>query len=257
MRWQRPSWPAGIALLVLLALALTTGCEASSPQTRGASTGTSSAPTASSAEPTSARPVEATATATPPSGRSEEPTTAPPVEETDTSESPATGDSGVSIELAGLPVGGGAAKLVGDAWCMVLFWGQQLPPGVELAIDAVAFAEDGAQLRPEGCDEVPACVGTVIVAGGSQGCAVLVEPPAPQQPSLTARLDGTLRCPDQQACDALDATGGSTVLIENPGGGTDVDGNGAGGDSPAASREGTDDLSNPPGTGGESPTTTG
>lgn len=232
MMAQRPSRLAGIALPVLLALAITTGCQASSPQTSGAPTGTSSAPPASSGD--SAGPVEATATAAVPFGRSDEPTSAPPIEETDTSESPATGDSGVSIQLAGLPVGGGAATLVDDAWCMVLYWGQQLPVGVELAVEAVSFAEDGAQLRPEGCDGVPACVGTVIDVGGSQGCAVLVEPPAPQLPSLTARLDGTLWCPEQQSCDSLDTTGGSTVLIENPGGGADVDGTGAGGGSPTA-----------------------
>lgn len=176
-----------------------------------------------------------------------------PAEETNTSEAPVSGGIGVSIELAGLPVGGGGATPIGDSWCEVLFWPQQLPQGVELVIEAVKIFEEGAELRPNGCEQAPPCVGSVIAASGSRGCAVLVRPPSAQTPSLTLRLDGTLRCPDEEACEAVGATEGAVILIENPGGGEADDGSGAGEDVEGAGGEGTGEVSSSAGARGAAP----
>jgi hypothetical protein len=137
-------------------------------------------------------------------------------------ESPAAGDAGFSVQLAGLPIGGGSASVVGDAWCQLLSWNADLPSGVTIDVDAVRLQEQGAQLLPGGCDSTPSCVGTVIDAG-SPTCAVLVKPDPPETPSVTVQLDGTLRCPDEQTCDDLRASGGGSFSIQNPGGGEFTD----------------------------------
>jgi hypothetical protein len=193
-------------LLTLLVLLATAGCASSSSQAE--QSGRPSASASDEQAPTV----------------SEEPATAQP-EDTDSQEAAAAGGGGVSIQLVGLPVGGGGATAVGDAWCQVLSWRTQLPESVSLDIDAVTILEPGATLDTAGCDRLPACAGSAIT-GDAPSCAVLVRPPSPQTPALTVRLDGTLRCPSQPTCQAVGATGGDAFTVFNPGGG-ETDGGGA------------------------------
>jgi len=204
----------GRAVVLALALAVVGGCASSGPvadQTTSSATADSTTPLSTS-EP----------------------------ETTDTPEQPAAGGGGVAIELAGLPVGGGGATSDGQAWCQVLFWGKQLPAGVSLQIDAVKIFEQGAQLRPDGCANVPPCQGMVIGPDDSQSCAVLVQPSTPETPFLTGALDGILNCPDQQTCDAVGATDGSKFRIDNPGGGSADNGDATGGTTEPSANAGTD-----------------
>ena len=138
------------------------------------------------------------------------------------------GQGGVSVELAGLPVGGGSASDLDGAWCQALFWGGQLPDGVKLTIDAVQVADAGATLQPVGCENVPPCVGASITIGQS-GCAVVLTPPSPEPASVKVRLDGTLTCPDQATCDELTVTGGAWFEILDPSPGSAGDASPSGG----------------------------
>lgn len=214
--------------LLALALASTTGCASSGP----AVDDSVSLPTAASTAPVStpgpgaADTPENTASSGGTTSGSEGSTS--PQEEVDAPEQPSQGSTGVSIELAGLPVGGGGALTVGDAWCQVLAWGKQLPDGVTLEIDAVTFREQDALLHTAGCGQAPACQGIVIGPEDAQTCAVLVRPPTADTPFLTGRLDGILNCPDEQTCEAVGATDGAEFRIDNPGGGGAEDGDGTG-----------------------------
>lgn len=143
----------------------------------------------------------------------------PPEEETGTAEEPAEGGGDrVSIELAGLPVGGGEVLDVDGTWCQVLFWGS-VPAGVWLEIDSVQVGDPGGTLLDSGCDGAPPCAGVTISADEPGGCAVMIRPPSPDIEFVEVRLDGTLSCPDQASCDAIGATDGSWTRITNPTGG--------------------------------------
>ncbi|MBA2696767.1 MAG: hypothetical protein H0U62_13225 [Actinobacteria bacterium] len=173
-----------------------------------------------------------------------------PSEETDGAEAPVEGESGVSLEIAGLPVGSGQTVDLGGAWCGIFFWGGSLPTGVDLEITEVVVGETGGAVLAEPCEGSPPCAGTTIsVDSPEQGCAVVVTPPAPAAPSVEVRLDGTLHCPDQATCDSLNVGAGSTAVLANPGGGEgeNTDGTEGGG-------EGTDGSGGDPGT-DSSPTT--
>ncbi len=114
-----------------------------------------------------------------------------------------TADAGVVIALPGLPIGSsGIATDVGGDWCVSLFWNDPLPDGVSLAVDAIAIdpATPGAVV-PGGCEGQDACTETTITRPGD-GCAVVLAPEDPAAALLRFRLDGTLTCPDQSACDA-------------------------------------------------------
>jgi hypothetical protein len=143
----------------------------------------------------------------------------PSEEDPNAEETAANGESGVSIEIAGLPVGSGATLAEGDAWCGVFFWGGSLPSGVELQItEAVLVGEVGGTVLNQRCDGSPPCPDTVIsVDTPEQGCAVAVLPPSPDTASVIVRLDGILHCVDQATCDGLDVSGGSTAVLSNPG----------------------------------------
>lgn len=250
-RGAEPAVRARHVGLLALALAVTSGCASSGPvddEPTSLATAASTAPV-STPEQEATAPEDTTSSGGSSSGAGG---STSQQESADTPEQPADGSAGVSIELAGLPVGGGGAVPVGDAWCQVLFWGQQLPTGVSLQIDAVTIREQGAQLRSDGCANAPACQGRVIGPEDSQSCAVLVRPPTPDTPFLTGALNGILNCPDQQTCDAVGATDGSTFRIDNPGGGGTEDGDATGGtgqgssgddgdtDEPAGPEDGTD-----------------
>jgi hypothetical protein len=189
----------GLALLLAVAAAITAACGSSAEQNVAA---TEQPALTADSSPTVSTPTP---------------------EDPKVPEGPVSGDGEVSVELAGLPIGGGSASAVGDAWCQLLSWNAELPSDVTISIDAVRLQEQGAQLLTGGCASTPSCVGMVIHAE-SLTCAVLVKPDTPQAPSVTVQLDGTLRCPDEQTCDDLQSTSGGSFNIENPGGGESTDG---------------------------------
>ncbi|BDZ64589.1 hypothetical protein GCM10025877_15270 [Agromyces mangrovi Wang et al. 2018] len=114
-----------------------------------------------------------------------------------------TDDAGVTIALPGLPVGGdGIATDAGGAWCVSLFWNDTLPEGVSLMVDEVVVdPETPATVVAGGCGELDACLDATIAQPGD-GCAVVFTPDHPAAEVLRFRLDGTLACDDQAACDA-------------------------------------------------------
>lgn len=211
-------------LVLAAAVLLLPGCD--SPNAENASDGTraSSSPAATVDNEATSEPGGPAAQ---PGGPAPEPGgPAPATEDPGSQESPAGGRGGISIELAGLPVGGGGATADGDDWCQVLNWGGSLTPGARLEIERVRLVEGDATLGPGGCHGTPPCAGKVITADGSQSCAVLVRPASPATESARVSLDGTLWCPDRATCDEVGATDGATALITRPadapsGGGTD------------------------------------
>jgi hypothetical protein len=149
----------------------------------------------------------------------EEPAPTPSVETQGQVEPPVEGgDDKVAIELAGLPVGGGASVDVDGTWCQVLFWGEGFPAGVSLEVTRVEIVEGEGTLRVLPCEGYPPCVQTVLDAD-HVGCTVAVTPPSPTADRIVVvRLDGTLTCPDQATCDELRPTGSTppTSAIEPP-----------------------------------------
>lgn len=186
------------ALLLALALAVGAGC--AGPDSQSPSSAPSTTQAGGSSGDSSSQEE---------SGSSSE-------EETSGDEEAAEGGGGgVSVELAGLPVGGGSSVQVGEAWCQALFWGSELPAGVTLEIDAVQVGEPGGTVQALGCEDKPPCVGATI-SEDQRGCALAVVPPSPEPESVSVRLDGTLRCPDQATCDQVVVVDGASTLILRP-----------------------------------------
>ncbi|RYV52731.1 hypothetical protein [Pengzhenrongella frigida] len=184
------------ALLLALALAVGAGC---------------AGPDSESSSPTTSQAAGSTG-----GSSSQEESGSASGEETSGTEDPAEGGGGgVSVELAGLPVGGGSTVRVGEAWCQALFWGSELPAGVTLEIDAVQVGEPGGTVQAVGCEDKPPCVGATI-SEDQRGCALAVVPPSPEPESVRVRLDGTLRCPDQATCDQVVVVDGASTLILRP-----------------------------------------
>lgn len=206
-----PGYRSSRALTIAFALMLLAGCAGSPDPSPTEVDGATPEQTENGADPDPAEQ--------PGSGGVEE-EGPPPEEESLEPEQPAAGGGeGISIELAGLPVGGGEAIDLDGTWCQVLFWGETLPVGVVLEITAVEVGEPGGTLQGAGCSDAPPCVGVTISSEQQGGCAVTITPPSPDVELVRVRLDGVLRCPDQATCDALGTTGGSWVAVLNPTGG--------------------------------------
>ncbi len=240
--------------VVILALMVAAGCGSGPGEDGGSSPGESSAAATSGTD----------------DPRTQLPTEDPgpsPREESNGSEAPVEGESGISIEIVGLPVGGGQTVDFGDAWCGILVWDGSLPTGVEVQITKVAVVgKTGAVVRAGPCEGTPPCDGTTIsVDGPEQACAVVVKPPAQDTPSVKVQLDGTLHCPDRATCDSLNVTADRTADLDKPGGdegestggtdggeeGTDgTDGGGEGSDGTDGGGEGSDGSGGDPGTDG-------
>lgn len=140
-----------------------------------------------------------------------------PKEEGGGSESAAPGPDTVSVQFAGLPVGGGAVTLVDDGWCQVLFWGGQLPEEVVLRIERVVVGPGGGAVVNAGCMGAPPCLSqTMSTEQPEQGCAVLVRPPTSDAAKVLVRLDGVLTCPDVATCNSISTGSGGFTSITSP-----------------------------------------
>jgi hypothetical protein len=191
------------AALILSAFVLATvaGCTSAPPGSGSPSSAEGQAPSASAGAP----PTEESGP--------------PPEEETGDQEEPATGDSDtVSVEFAGLPIGGGEVTRVDDTWCQVVFWGRQVPAGVVLEIQRVVIGPEGGTVVSSGCMDAAPCRGsTISTQRPEQGCSLRVRPPDPEPDLVTVRVDGVARCPDVATCEPIVAEGGFWLGIANPG----------------------------------------
>lgn len=136
-------------------------------------------------------------------------TTGAPPTETITQETPQPTDETISIEVAGLPIGGGADVVEGtDVQCADVTWvGASIPAGVEVQVTEVGFdPEDAFVLSDLPCPiDVPACFeATHRFTSDGGRCSVAVTPtgqPTGDDPRLwltagvvTCRTDQQTSC---------------------------------------------------------------
>jgi hypothetical protein len=146
---------------------------------------------------------------------------------------PDTGDVGVSVEVAQLPIGGSASDdtdIAGDQ-CVDVNWIVQqgaasIPDGVHITITAATFTPDIFSLADDGCSgTAPPCAGFTFQAG-DQECVLAVAPNGdPFDTSGTApvmSLSGKVTCddPGSTTCATFLAAVGSnaqnTITLEFP-----------------------------------------
>lgn len=114
-----------------------------------------------------------------------------------------------AVQIASLPVGGGADDDTATHQCVGVSWlGPRIPEGVSIAVTAVRIEPAGVFVRsPSGCG-APLCGASFAFAAGGDTCTVPVT--AEGSPGSTARLyaDGVVRCPpgSQAMCRAFAAT---------------------------------------------------
>jgi hypothetical protein len=186
--------------------------------------GCTSAPDASTSTTSPSSAADSTPGATAPTGEPpeegvgpppEEEAGPPPEEEGGGPEDPAVGPDTVSVEFAGLPVGGSGATLVEEGWCQVLFW-NSAPDGVVLRIERVVIGLTGGSVVDAGCMGAAPCAGWTISSEQSGGCAVLVRPPNVDATEVDVRLDGVVECPDAATCESLSLGSGGFTTFTRP-----------------------------------------
>jgi hypothetical protein len=150
------------------------------------------------------------------------PTDTPSIEGSGLETPQSPGDSGVSVSLAGLPIGGpGDTSTNGNFECIQVAWLGKLPSGTTVTVTramVVAGSFSAVDLTAARCPggDSPACTDSHFSAADNNGgtsCWVAVEwtgTPAAGQPTQTGTVElvGELNCPDtgSTACHSASAS---------------------------------------------------
>lgn len=140
---------------------------------------------------------------------SEDTTAAPPeTEDTEATEDPVTPDEqDVSVELPGLPIGGGPVSSTDTYQCVDVGWTDPpvLPEWIGVKVTGVAFLpEDAFALTDEPCDTgTPHCLEGEVLITNTQRChlAVAWTDPTLQDPGELYFTGGTITCSAERAAD--------------------------------------------------------
>lgn len=128
-----------------------------------------------------------------------EATGTPQVEDTGPQSARPTGENRPAIDMASLPVGGGAEDSSARHQCIGVSWlGSDIPAGFAVVVTSVRIEPgDAFAVSSSGCDE-PRCGSSFAFEHKGDTCIVPVD--ATGSPNEDARLyvDGRLRCPQGQ-----------------------------------------------------------
>jgi hypothetical protein len=144
---------------------------------------------------------------TPPS-TPDQSTTTPAIEATGPEPPPPAAGGPPAIEIASLPVGGGADDDTSVHQCVGVSWlGSRIPDGVSVLITAVRIQPSGVFTQStSGCAR-PLCNSSFAFTADQDRCTVPVT--AKGRPGASARLsvDGRVRCPagQRRSCEAFTA----------------------------------------------------